>query len=252
MKSIVVWTRKGGVGKTTLATHLAWYCADAKRRVLVIDLDAQGNASDALATADRIGEAASLFQQGASLPLDAPPTGPLALFAGTERLIDVERQEAARVTAAFREHYGRLATHFDVVIVDGPAGQTLPLMAALLCANFGVAPLDLGQWSVNGVEATLRTYVGMRQRYNPGLQFLGMVPFRVDNRLASNRAALKGIAQAYGRFLLPAKVSMRHAIGQVAVHRRPVWADRSARDAGIELRVTCELLALHALADESP
>ncbi len=196
MKSIVVWTRKGGVGKTTLATHLAWHCADVGHRVRVIDLDVQGNASDALASATRLGDSAILFGRSAIPVASTQAPGTIALLAGTEALNDVERLEPQTAAASFRDYYALLEAGFDIVIVDGPA-----------------------------------------------------LPFRVDNRLASNRATLATIAAAYGRYLLPSKVSMRHAIGQVAVHRRPVWADRAAADAGTELRTACELLVLRMRVD---
>ncbi len=49
METIVINNQKGGVGKTTIAVHLAWYLAEAGRRVVILDLDAQGNATDTLA-----------------------------------------------------------------------------------------------------------------------------------------------------------------------------------------------------------
>jgi cellulose biosynthesis protein BcsQ len=48
MNTIVINNQKGGVGKTTLAVHLAWFMAEARRRVLMVDVDAQGNATDTL------------------------------------------------------------------------------------------------------------------------------------------------------------------------------------------------------------
>src|SRR5260370_42059459 len=67
MNIIVINNQKGGVGKTTLAVHLAWFMAEAGRRVLVVDVDAQGNATDTLKR--HVGEtsAAGLFQPAARI-----------------------------------------------------------------------------------------------------------------------------------------------------------------------------------------
>ncbi|MGJ0396241.1 MAG: ParA family protein [Methylocystis sp.] len=70
MKTIVINNQRGGVGKTTLAVHLAWYLAEADRRVLILDLDAQANATDTLAR--HAGNASA-----AGLPATAAPMTPV-------------------------------------------------------------------------------------------------------------------------------------------------------------------------------
>lgn len=72
MKSIIVGTRKGGVGKTTLAVHLAWYFAEKKLRVLMIDLDGQANSSQTLAAYVVPGLTASRLFSAEALPAVAP------------------------------------------------------------------------------------------------------------------------------------------------------------------------------------
>ena len=62
MNTIVINNQKGGVGKTTLAVHLAWFMAEAGRRVLMIDVDAQGNATDTLKQHTGSTSAADLFK----------------------------------------------------------------------------------------------------------------------------------------------------------------------------------------------
>ena len=62
MNTIVINNQKGGVGKTTLAVHLAWFMAEAGRRVLMIDVDAQGNATDTLKQHIGSTSAADLFK----------------------------------------------------------------------------------------------------------------------------------------------------------------------------------------------
>ena len=70
MKTIVINNQKGGVGKTTLAVHLAWHLAETGGRVLLIDADAQGNATDTMKRHRGDVTAAELFRQGS-----APVTG---------------------------------------------------------------------------------------------------------------------------------------------------------------------------------
>ena len=67
MNTIVINNQKGGVGKTTLAVHLAWFMAEAGRRVLMVDVDAQGNATDTLKHYAGPTSAADLFKPGARI-----------------------------------------------------------------------------------------------------------------------------------------------------------------------------------------
>ena len=93
MKTVVINNEKGGVGKTMIAVHMAWFFAEADARVLFIDLDVQRNASSVLARADDapddgslpwqarvVGEAASLFDEGFVPPA---PDGPgISIYVG--------------------------------------------------------------------------------------------------------------------------------------------------------------------------
>jgi chromosome partitioning protein len=74
MKTIVINNQKGGVGKTTLAVHLVWHLAETGGRVLLIDADAQGNATDTMKRHRGDVTAAELFRPGRA-PVSAGPTG---------------------------------------------------------------------------------------------------------------------------------------------------------------------------------
>lgn len=250
MKSVMVWNRKGGVGKTTLATHLAWLFGEAGKRVLLIDLDSQGNASDALVESNVIGDSADMFRTGVDLSAIFKPGtegAGISLLRGTEALANVERESLDIVAQAFRRSYDYLSPQFDAAVLDGPPAQTVALLAALMRVNSGVAPIELSQWSVSGVETMLRTYVGVRKKFNPQLDFIGMLPCRVDNRLASNAPTLQALSERYGQYLLPLQLSQRSAVRQVAVTRRPVWSDRSTSGAAAEMILVCKTIATRVL-----
>ena len=98
MNIIVINNQKGGVGKTTLAVHLAWFMAESGRRVLMIDADAQGNATDTLKRHVGTTSAAGLFQPAARIV--ASGDGGLTLAPADSSLTDVDRGSAAAAEAA--------------------------------------------------------------------------------------------------------------------------------------------------------
>ena len=95
MNTIVINNQKGGVGKTTLAVHLAWFMAEAGRRVLMIDVDAQGNATDTLKHHAGPTSAADLFKPAARIV--AGENNGITLAPADSSLTDVDRGNAAAV-----------------------------------------------------------------------------------------------------------------------------------------------------------
>src|ERR1700730_3380053 len=95
MNTIVINNQKGGVGKTTLAVHLAWFMAESGRRALVIDADAQGNATDTLKRHAGTTAAAGLFQPASRIV--ASGDRGITLAPAVSSLTDVYRGSAAAV-----------------------------------------------------------------------------------------------------------------------------------------------------------
>jgi chromosome partitioning protein len=115
MKTLVVNNQKGGVGKTMLAVHAAWFLAEAGARVLVVDLDPQANASSTLSAA-RVGDSSQLFLGPA--PAIEGRTG-VSLLAG-DRGLDIVESQLTQAIIAFRDTLARLGGTFDYAVIDTP------------------------------------------------------------------------------------------------------------------------------------
>ncbi|OZA56009.1 MAG: chromosome partitioning protein ParA, partial [Sphingomonadales bacterium 39-62-4] len=126
MKTIVVSLLKGGVGKTFLATHLAWYLAEqGGNRIAFLDLDPQGSSTRRLASERTGWFAADLFDPEARLELtDAPG---ITVFAADPRL---QMVKAAGDVRDFLGRFPALGAHFDHIVIDtGPKWDELTLSA---------------------------------------------------------------------------------------------------------------------------
>lgn len=255
MTTLVFTNQKGGVGKSTLSVLWALHAADrCGERVCVIDLDAQANTSKTLGAHDSGVAAAALFRPdplpsllpsaapsalagppGASGRGDAP--GALMLLAGTKALLDVERQAPDHVLPAFVCHLRVLGSQFDQCVIDTPPALGLRMSAALMAAQFVCCPIELEEYSLDGVTDMLKTVLGVQQRYNPGLSLLGLLANRFNAHSPRQKAALQELLARYREFMLPARLSTRSAIPEALAAGRPVWRlpKSAAREASAEV-----------------
>ena len=242
MDTVVITNQKGGVGKSTLAALLAWWLTEKeKARVAVLDLDSQKNLTGTLARHRYEVSTARLFGDG--LPeMDTPPGG-LCLFAGETKLADLERA-STEVIRNFRNNVARLGSHFDYCLIDTPPALGLRMTAALIVADYVLCPIELEEYSVDGVTAMIKTIVGVRQQHNARLKFLGLLANRFNPHSIRQREALQALFTAYGQYVIPAKISTRSAIPEALSQGIPVWKlqKTSAREAAAEVHKAFGLL----------
>ncbi len=250
MTTLVFTNQKGGVGKSTLSVLWALHAAErCGERVCVIDLDAQANTSKTLRAHDSGVAAAALFQPDAlPCPLSQPTAGTnapggIVLLAGTKPLLEVERWPPAQVLPAFLNHLRALDQQFDQCVIDTPPALGLRMSAALMAAQFVCCPIELEEYSLDGVTDMLKTVLGVQQRYNPGLSLLGLLANRFNAHSPRQKAALEELLGRYRKFMLPAKLSTRSAIPEALAAGLPVW--RLPKSAARE--ASAEVLGLFAL-----
>jgi chromosome partitioning protein len=243
VSTIVFSNHKGGTGKSTLAVLFAhWLVERQRERVCVIDLDSQRNASKTLRAFDRGVTAVELF--GTRPLVLASESASLTLFAGARGLVDLERGRAEVVIAAFRQQLAVLGQSFDAIVIDTPPALGLRMSAALIAADYVVCPIELEEYSIDGVTDMLKTVFGVKQRYNPCLALLGIVANRFNPHSVRQKEALAGLIAHFAEFVVPAKISTRSAIPEALAAGVPVWrlAKTSAREASAEVERVFELL----------
>ena len=134
MPTIVFANQKGGVGKSTLACHFAWWLAEhGHPRVLVVDLDAQGNCSRTFAAHAAPIRSTALFVEGALPALGTVREG-LTLIGAEPAVADVEQMAAA--PAVFARQLAGLSRRFDAVVIDTPPALGRRMVAALVAADY--------------------------------------------------------------------------------------------------------------------
>jgi chromosome partitioning protein len=195
---MTIANQKGGVGKTTTAVNLAASLAQHGSRVLVIDLDPQGNASTALDVEHHVGvpsvydvlvddrPLAEVIRPAGAMPdlYCAPATIDLA---GAEiELVPVVAREL-RLARALRAYD---TTHLDYVLVDCPPSLGLLTINALVAAEEVLLPIQCEYYALEGVQQLLNTAELVRVNFNPGLHVSTVLLTMYDGRtrLASDVA----------------------------------------------------------------
>lgn len=186
---IAIANQKGGVGKTTTAINVGAALSEQGSRVLLIDLDPQGNASTGLgvATDDRQMTTYDLLVEGATLDRVATATGVdnLWLCAATTDLSSTDMQLHGKDDRILRLRQALahpLAEEFDYILIDCPPSLSLLTVNAMTAAHSVLVPLQSEFYALEGLSQLMLTIREIRQTANPELRIEGVVLTMYDGR----------------------------------------------------------------------
>ena len=184
---IAVANQKGGVGKTTTAVNLSAAFSSVGHRVLVVDLDPQGNASSGLGVdmGDRAAHSSCLLFEGKEVKAFATKLPKLDILPASEDLLTMMRDlvHQPRSALVLKPSLARL-THniYDFVLIDCPPGLNLLTLNALAAADGVIVPLQSEFFALEGLSQILSTLDEMRVEINPNLRLDGVLLTMFDAR----------------------------------------------------------------------
>lgn len=187
-KIISIINQKGGVGKTTTAVNLAAYLADSGHRTLLVDEDAQGNATSGL-TMDTSCFDATLYD----VLIDGVPAEEAAYRTEVKKLsllpasIDLAGAEVEMVDMPDRETLLRrvlapLRDRYDYILIDCPPSLGLMTVNALTAADMVLIPIQAEFYALEGLSQLMKTVQAVKKCLNPELELLGILVTMYDGR----------------------------------------------------------------------
>jgi chromosome partitioning protein len=204
MKIFCVANQKGGVGKTTTTVNLAAGLAKIGQRVLMVDLDPQGNATMgsnvdkrnlALTVYDVLLESASVAEARLlSEKCGYHVLGANRELAGAEvELVDVERREK-RLKLALEA----VRSEYDFVLIDCPPSLSMLTLNGLCCAHGVIVPMQCEYFALEGLTDLVNTIKQVHANLNPDLQIIGLLRVMFDPRITLQQQVSEQLKSHFG------------------------------------------------------
>ncbi len=249
-KIFVIANQKGGVGKTTSAVNLSASLSVANQKVLLIDLDPQGNATSGLGVDCNqlsgsvydllIGRriAAELIVATTTPNLDLLPAS-IDLVGAEIELVNVERRESV-----LKERIKDLVAQYDFLVIDAPPSLGLLTLNALTAADAIIIPVQCEYYAMEGLKHLLKTLSLVRQSLNPGLRIEGILFTMFDGRNNLNHQVVEEIQSFFKEKVFQTTIPRNVTLAEAPSHGQPaLHYDAASKGAQAYFSLAREVLA---------
>jgi chromosome partitioning protein len=246
---LAVANQKGGVGKTTTVVNLGAYLAEAGRRVLVVDADAQGNATTGLGLS-KDGEPSiyDVLVGGMSAVEATRPTQVegLHILPSTVDLAGAEIELVERGRREFRlqEALVPLVERYDFILIDTPPSLGLLTVNALVAADGVIVPIQCEYYALEGLTQLMRTVRLVQENLNPRLEITGVLLTMFDGRTNLSIQVADEVKRHFPGRVFRAVVPRNVRLSEAPSHGRPISRyDPRSRGAEVYRELAEEVMA---------
>ena len=245
---IAIANQKGGVGKTTTAVNLAASLAVLKQRVLLVDMDSQGNATMGSGVQKN-----ELAYSVTDVLLGEVEIGAAILKADVGYKVLGANRELAGVELAIAEQDGRefilrealkqVAGQFDYIIVDCAPSLSLITVNALAAVESVIIPMQCEYYALEGLADLTQTIDRIQNALNPNLEIIGVLRTMFDARNALTRDVSEELSQYFGKKLYDTVIPRNVRLAEAPAHGLPViYFEKSSKGAVAYLNLAAEIV----------
>ena len=255
---LAVSNQKGGVGKTTTAINLGTALAAIGERVLIVDMDPQGNASTGLGV-PRETRRVTIYDvvvDGRSVADAAVQTTVPGLFivpadadmSGVEIELSQADRRSFRLRDALQTHAQSGQTGYDYVLIDCPPSLNLLTLNAMAAADAVLVPLQCEFFALEGLTQMMRTIDMVRQSLNPALEIQGLILTMYDRRNALSGQVANDVRSHFGDKVYDAVIPRNVRVSEAPSFGKPVLIyDLKCAGSQAYLRLAREVVARERL-----
>ena len=255
MTIIAITNQKGGVGKTTTTVNLAASLAAYDQRVLMIDLDPQGNATMGAGVEKQTLDTsmyellvektdfASVRQRAGSDSFDVLPANADLTAAEVELMSLPEKEQ--RLHGALQ----KISGNYDYILIDCPPSLSLLTVNALVAAESVLIPVQSEYYALEGLTSLMNTIARIQKQMNPQLRIEGLLRTMHDARVTLANEVSEQLTRHFGSRVYTTVIPRNVRLAEAPSHSLPALEyDRGSRGAQAYLALAAEILRRHGRA----
>jgi chromosome partitioning protein len=243
---ISIANQKGGVGKTTTAINLSAALALSGKKVLLVDLDPQGNTSLSFLDQRSIDESVYELLTDSSIDFERviknSPVSDLDILPSRISLAKFESKVIGEFDAPFKlkDRLESLSKRYDYILIDTPPTLGLITVNALVASDYLIIPIQPSYFALEGTDDLLETIDKVKARPNPNLQVLGVVITLHDKRTTLARDIYEQIKQVFGDRVFTTVISKSVRLEESPAYKETIFTFAPSSSGANEYSSLCQ------------